>query len=780
MTLGLIVGVILFAPPVRRVLISDRLLKIFRRILPQVSQTEQEALDAGTIWWEGELFSGAPNWYKLLAYPKPKLSTEEKAFLAGPVEELCRMLDEWTITRELHDLPPQVWQFIKTNGFFGMIIPKKYGGLGFSALAHSEVVMKISSRSGTAAVSVMVPNSLGPSELLLQYGTEEQKDHYLPRLAKGVEIPCFALTGPEAGSDAGAIPDTGIVCHGQHNGDEHVLGIRLTWEKRYITLGPVATLLGLAFKLHDPDGLLGGEEDLGITLALIPTNTPGVNIGRRHFPLDAAFQNGPNSGKDVFIPLDWVIGGRDGVGYGWRMLVNCLAVGRSISLPATSTGAAKLATRTSGAYGRVRVQFKTPIGRFEGVEEVLSRIGGNTYMMNAARVMTAGAVDLGEKPSVISAIVKYHLTERGRQAINDAMDVHGGKGICLGPSNYLGRGYQQIPVSITVEGANILTRNMIIFGQGAIRCHPYLLREISAANDRNAERASQHFDKALAGHVAYTLSNGARTFLHGLTGGTLASAPGSVAPETQRYYSQLTRFSAAFAFLADISLLTLGGALKRKERISARLGDILSMLYLCSAALKRFEDDGRPTADLPLLHWSVQDALYRMQHAFEGLLNNFPGKAATASLLRFMVFPLGTAFSPPSDKVSHEVAKLMLSAGEARDRLTEGIFIPDSADEPLNVLEQALQCAEVCDAVEAKLRAAVKTGRIPAEGEEKISAALKQRVITSNELELMAGMKSLRRRVIMVDDFPPDFGRNSTASATATESAPAAPLPADA
>jgi acyl-CoA dehydrogenase len=779
-TLGLIVGVILFAPPVRRALISDRLLKIFRRILPQVSQTEQEALDAGTIWWEGELFSGAPNWYKLLAYPKPKLSTEEKAFLAGPVEELCRMLDEWTITRELNDLPPHVWQFIKTNGFFGMIIPKKYGGLGFSALAHSEVVMKISSRSGTAAVTVMVPNSLGPSELLLQYGTEEQKDHYLPRLAKGVEIPCFALTGPEAGSDAGAIPDTGIVCHGQHNGDEHVLGIRLTWEKRYITLGPVATLLGLAFKLHDPDALLGGEEDLGITLALIPTNTPGVNIGRRHFPLDAAFQNGPNSGKDVFIPLDWVIGGRDGVGYGWRMLVNCLAVGRSISLPATSTGAAKLATRTSGAYGRVRVQFKTPIGRFEGVEEALSRIGGNTYMMNAARVMTAGAVDLGEKPSVISAIVKYHLTERGRQAINDAMDVHGGKGICLGPSNYLGRGYQQIPVSITVEGANILTRNMIIFGQGAIRCHPYLLREISAANDRNAERASQHFDKALAGHAAYTFTNGARTFLHGLTGGTLASAPGSVAPETQRYYSQLTRFSAAFAFLADISLLTLGGALKRKERISARLGDILSMLYLCSAALKRFEDDGRPTADLPLLHWSVQDALYRMQQAFEGLLNNFPGKAATASLLRFMVFPLGTAFSPPSDKVSHEVAKLMLSAGEARDRLTEGIFIPDSADEPLNVLEQALHCAEVCDAVEAKLRAAVKTGRIPAEGEEKISAALKQRVITSNELELMAGMKFLRRRVIMVDDFPPDFGRNSTASATATESAPAAPLPADA
>jgi acyl-CoA dehydrogenase len=778
LTLLLIVGVILFAPPVRRALISDRLLKIFRKILPQVSQTEQEALDAGTIWWEGELFSGSPNWYKLLAYPKPKLSLQEKAFLCGPVDELCRMLDEWAITRELHDLPPHVWQFIKANGFFGMIIPKKYGGHGFSALAHSEVVMKISSRSGTAAVSVMVPNSLGPSELLLQYGTEEQKDHYLPRLAKGLEVPCFALTGPDAGSDAGAIPDTGIVCHGQYNGDEHVLGIRVNWEKRYITLGPVATLLGLAFKLRDPEGLLGGQEDLGITLALIPTDTPGVTIGRRHFPLDAAFQNGPNSGKDVFIPLDWVIGGRNGVGYGWRMLVNCLAVGRSISLPATSTGAAKLATRTSGAYGRVRVQFKTPIGRFEGVEEALSRIGGNTYIMDAARVMTAGAVDLGEKPSVISAIVKYHLTERGRQAINDAMDVHGGKGICLGPSNYLGRNYQQIPVSITVEGANILTRNMIIFGQGAIRCHPYLLKEIDAANDSNAVRASKHFDQALAGHVAYTLSNGVRTFLHGLTGGTLASAPGSVAPETQRYYSQLTRFSAAFAFLGDISLLTLGGALKRKERISARLGDILSMLYLCSAALKRFEDDGRPAVDLPLLHWSVQDALYRMQQAFEGLLDNFPGSAAAARLLRFMVFPLGTAFSPPSDKLSHDVASLMLSPGEARDRLTEGIFIPDSADEPLSILEQALQCAVVCEAVEAKLRAAVKAGRIPAEGEAKIAAALKQRVITANELELMAGMKSLRRRVVMVDDFPPDFG---TTSAPRADSAPAAaPAPADA
>jgi acyl-CoA dehydrogenase len=762
----LVLGVVLLVPRVRRILISNHLLKVFRKLLPQVSQTEQEALDAGTVWWEGDLFSGAPNWNKLLAYPKPKLSAEEKAFLNGPVEQLCAMLDEWHITRDLHDLPPQVWQFIKENGFFGMIIPKQYGGLGFSALAHSEVVMKVSSRSGTAAVSIMVPNSLGPAELLLQYGTEEQKNHYLPRLAKGLEIPCFALTGPEAGSDAGSIPDTGIVCYGEFNGDPHVLGMRVTWEKRYITLGPIATLLGLAFRLHDPDGQLEGKEDLGITLALIPTQTPGVNIGRRHFPLDAAFQNGPNSGKDVFIPMDWVIGGREGIGSGWRMLMNCLAVGRSISLPAISTGGAKLATRVSGAYGRVRVQFKTPIGRFEGVEEVLARLGGNTYMMDAARVMTAGAVDMGEKPSVISAIVKYHLTERGRQAINDAMDIHGGKGICMGPSNYLGRGYQQIPVSITVEGANILTRNMIIFGQGAIRCHPYILSEIQAANDVNIERSQVKFDQALAAHAVFTVGNGFRALLHGLTGASLASAPGSAGPETQVYYSQLTRFSAAFAFLADISMLVLGGSLKRKERLSARLGDILSMLYLCSAALKRFNDDGRPAADLPLLRWSLQDALFRMQEAFDGVLANFPVRAFAKGLLRFVVFPLGKSFSLPSDSLGHKVATAVMTPGEARDRLTSGMYMPTSPDEPLNVLEQALQCAVVSETVEAKLRAAVKTGQISAHADDKIAEALKQRVITQAELELIGKMKTLRRRVISVDDFPPDFSDEPASAPT--------------
>ncbi|HKX53475.1 MAG TPA: acyl-CoA dehydrogenase [Nitrosospira sp.] len=761
LALVLIAIVIIFVPPVRRTLISSRLLKIFRRILPKISQTEQEALDAGTVWWEAELFSGRPDWSKLLAFPKPKLEVEEKAFLDGPVEQLCGMLDEWQITRELHDLPPHVWQFIKDKGFFGMIIPKEYGGLGFSALAHSEVVMKISSRSGTAAVTVMVPNSLGPSELLLQYGTEEQKNYYLPRLAKGLEVPCFALTGPEAGSDASAIPDSGIVCYGAFKGNEKVLGMRVTWEKRYITLGPVATLLGLAFKLYDPEGLLGSQKDLGITLALIPTDTPGVEIGRRHFALDAAFQNGPNSGKDVFIPMEYVIGGIEGIGRGWRMLMNCLAVGRSISLPATSTGGAKLAARTTGAYSRVRVQFKQPIGFFEGVEEALARIGGHTYMMDAARMMTAGAVDLGEKPSVISAIVKYHLTERGRQVINDAMDVHGGKGICLGPGNYLGRNYQQIPVSITVEGANILTRNMIIFGQGALRCHPYLLKEIRAASDSDTKRGLVEFDKALAGHFVFTVGNGLRSLMHGLTGGTLAKAPRNAGPEVYSYYSQLTRCSASFAFLADISLLVLGGALKRRERLSARLGDILSLLYLCSAVLKRFKDDRRPSSDLPLLHWCMQDALYRVQQAFDGVLDNFPATGFTRRVLRFMVFPLGKPFSPPSDELGHKIATLLLAPGDARDRLTAGIYIPTAKEEPLNILEQALQRAVSCEATEAKLRTAIKSGQIPAQEEESIAAALKQRIITSTELEILRKMGALRRRVIMVDDFPSDFGSKS-------------------
>lgn len=754
----IVAGVALFAVPFLRInIVSNLVLRIFRKLLPQISQTEQEALDAGTVWWEGALFSGKPDWNQLLAYPKPELTPEEKAFLNGPVEQLCAMLDEWHITHERHDLPPHVWQFIRENRFFSLIIPKEYGGLGFSALAHSEVVMKISSRSNTAAVTVMVPNSLGPAELLLHYGTEEQKDHYLPRLANGSEIPCFALTGPDAGSDAGSIPDTGIVCRGVFDGQPDVLGIRINWEKRYITLGPVATLLGLAFRLYDPDGLLGNEKEIGITLALIPTSTLGIQIGRRHYPLNGVFQNGPNSGKDVFIPMDWVIGGQDKVGQGWRMLMNSLSVGRSISLPATSVGAAKLSAWSSGAYGRVRVQFKLPIGYFEGVEEALARIAGNTYMMDAARVMTAGAVDLGEKPSVISAIVKYHLTERSRQIINDAMDIHGGKGICLGPSNYLARTYQQTPVGITVEGANILTRNMIIFGQGAIRAHPFTLREIDAAWDQDKKRGLRAFDEALTGHIVFTFRNAFHSLIYGFSTRLVKDIPQNVTHETVNYYRQLTRFSAAFALLTDIAMLKLGGALKRRERLSARLGDILSMMYLCSATLKRFEDDGRPAADLPLLHWSVQDALYRTQQAFHEFLLNFPVSRITRGLLRFIVFPRGMRCLPPADSLSHEVARLILTPGEVRDRLTAGIYLPEQDNEPLALLKKALACTIDCEPIEARLRQAVKDKAITAHEHEQINQALAQGIITSKEAASLEQMKTLRRRVIMVDDFPADL-----------------------
>src|SRR5436190_17214383 len=631
LTLALILAVVLvlaaaaYIPFIRRKLVTDRILSVYRRILPDMSQTEKEAIDAGTVWWDADLFSGKPEWEKLLAVPEPRLSPEEQAFLDGPVEELCAMCDDWEITHEHQDLPPHVWQFIKDKGFLGMIIPKQYGGMGFSALAHSAVVMKLSTRSAAAAISVMVPNSLGPAELLLHYGTDEQKNHYLPRLAKGLEIPCFALTSPEAGSDAASIPDYGIVCKGTYQGKE-VLGMRVTWDKRYITLGPVATLLGLAFRLYDPEKLLGEKEDLGITCALVPTNHPGVNIGRRHLPLNAVFQNGPNSVKDVFMPIDWIIGGKDYAGKGWMMLMGCLAAGRSISLPTSSVGGAKGLSRITGAYARVRSQFKTPIGKLEGVEEALGRIAANTYLMDATRIMTAGAVDLGEKPAVISAIAKYHMTERARKIVDDSMDIHGGKGICLGPNNWVGRGYQVIPVGITVEGANILTRTLIIFGQGAIRCHPYVLREMRAAKEIEGKAASIEFDDAFTSHIGHTISNGVRAWVFGLTRSSFAPTPKNGSPDTRHYFKHASRLSAAFAFLADVSMMAMGGALKRKEKISGRLGDVLSMMYLVSATLKRYEDDGRLREDLPLVRWVVRDALYHAQQAIDQVLSNFPVK----------------------------------------------------------------------------------------------------------------------------------------------------------
>ena len=749
-TLGLFVAVF-GIPIVRQVLVSKFILNIFRKILPQVSQTEQEALDAGTVWWDGELFSGHPNWQKLLAYAKPKLSAEEQSFLDNETEQLCAMIDDWDVTHVRQDLSPETWQFIKDKGFFGMIIPKEYGGLQFSALAHSSVVAKIASRSATGTVTVMVPNSLGPAELLLHYGTKEQKDKYLHRLAKGLEIPCFALTGPFAGSDAGAIPDTGIVCYGEFNGQKNVLGLRMNWEKRYITLAPVATLLGIAFKLFDPDHLLGPDEARGITLALIPTNTPGVQTGRRHFPLNSAFQNGPTTGKDVFIPLDYIIGGAERIGQGWRMLMECLAAGRSISLPASATGSAKLSARTSGAYGRVRKQFKMPVGKFEGVEEALARIGGNVYMLEAVRVLTASAVDMGEKPSVISAIAKFHCTDRSRIAIIDAMDVHGGKGICMGPDNYMARTYQQIPIGITVEGANILTRSLIIFGQGAVRAHPYVLKEIKAAHDTDKKNALLAFDEALWGHVSFSLSNAVRALVFGVTGGRGIQVP-TEAP-TKRYYQQLTRYSSAFAFAADVAMLILGGSLKRKEKISARLGDVLSNMYLCSAILKRFEEDGRPEADLPLLHWSVQDGLFRIQEAFDGVLLNFPNRPA-AWLLRRLIFPLGKCAVPPSDEIGHQVASLMLQPGEARDRLTRGMFIPKDENDAVGALEAALLSTLKCEPIQAVIGKARKEGKIHSRDEqEQVVEAGKLGIVTAEQVMMLERDYALRRKVIMVNDF---------------------------
>src|SRR5262245_40630476 len=584
--LFIVVAALLNIPWLRRIAFTNHILAVYRRILPDMSQTEKEAIDAGTVWWDADLFSGKPDWPKLLAVPEPRLSPEEQAFLDGPVEGLCALCDEWEITHEHLDLPPHAWQYAKEKGFLGMIIPKQYGGLGFSALGHSAVVQKLATRSSTAAISVMVPNSLGPGELLLHYGTEEQKNHYLPRLAKGQEVPCFALTSPEAGSDAASIPDFGIVCKGIWQGKE-TLGMRVTWDKRYITLGPVATLLGLAFKLYDPEHLISEKTDLGITCALVPTSTPGVNIGRRHFPLNAVFQNGPNSGKDVFMPLDWIIGGPDYAGKGWMMLMGCLAAGRAISLPTSSTGGVKALTRFTGAYARIRSQFKTPIGKLEGVEEALGRIAARCYVMDATRVMTAGAVDLGEKPAVLSAIAKYHMTELARASVNDAMDIVGGKGICLGPNNWVGRGYQMTPIAITVEGANILTRTLIIFGQGAIRCHPYVLREMRAAKEMSGAEAAREFDDAFTSHIGHVISNAVRTWVHGVTSSRLAHTPKHGAPELKHYYRFSGRLSAAFAFLADMSMMGMGGALKRKEKISGRLGDVLSMLYLISCMLKR-------------------------------------------------------------------------------------------------------------------------------------------------------------------------------------------------
>lgn len=752
-------ALVLGVAPLRRRLVVRPAFDAFRTRMPSISATERAALEAGTVWWEGELFAGDPDWKRLHDVPLPTLSGSERRFIEDKVPALCALVDDWEVTAERHDLPPQAWEYIKREGFLGMIVPKRYGGLEFSAYAHSEVVSRLSTRSSALAVSVMVPNSLGPAELLLHYGTEAQKDYYLPRLARGDEIPAFALTSPWAGSDAASIPDHGVVCWGEWQG-ERVLGMKVSWDKRYITLAPVCTLLGLAFQLHDPQRLLGEQENLGITCALVPRDHPGVELGRRHRPLDAMFMNGPTRGTDVFMPLDFIIGGAPMAGQGWRMLMECLAAGRAISLPSANAAMAQFTARTVGAYARIRSQFRTPIGRFEGVEEALARIAGLTYTADAARSMTAGAIDLGERPAVVSAIVKYHVTELTRQVVNDGMDVIGGKGICLGPSNFLGRAYQQLPIGITVEGANILTRSLIIFGQGAIRCHPHILDEMKAAEDEDRNRGYAAFEVAFERHLKLILANLARSLGRGLSGARLVRVRADVASEMLPYYRQLSRFSSAFSLLADASMISLGAALKRRERLSSRLGDALSQLYLASCVLKRFEDQGRNAEDAPLAHWALQDALYKLERALDEALANFPNRTL-AALLRPLVLPLGRRRRLPSDALSHRAAALLLAPGDGRDRLTACCHLPNDEHQAVGALEQALAAALAAEPVEAKLRELERRGVLAGHPRANVrdlpGLAFELGHLDASEHAQLLRRDELRDRVIRVDDFAFDL-----------------------
>ena len=740
--------------PLRRSLISRRFLRVYKRMLPPMSTTEREALEAGTVWWDGELFSGGPDWNKLLSAKVPKLTAEEQAFIDGPCEELCRMLDDWDITHRRADLPPEVLDFIKKKGFWAMIIPKKYGGLEFSAYAHSSVVVKIASRSATVASTIVVPNSLGPAELLLHYGTEEQKNHYLPRLARSEDIPCFALTGPRVGSDAGSMPDTGIVCRGIYQGRE-VTGIRLNFSKRYITLAPIATIIGLAFRLFDPQRLLGGDKsDYGITVALVPRATPGITIGRRHFPLNNPFQNGPILGKDVFVPLDTIVGGPAMAGSGWRMLVEQLSVGRCISLPSIATGGGKGAVYSTGAYARIRRQFNMPIGRFEGVEAVIARMAARTYIVDAARSVTTGAIDGGERPSVPAGILKYHATEMGRMIADDAMDVQGGKGIMLGPKNYLGRGYQAVPVSITVEGANILTRSLIIFGQGAVRCHPWVLKEMNAAGNPDHGQGVRDFDAALFGHIGFTISNAVRSFFTAITLSRIVRAP--MKGPTMRYYEHINRFSASFAFAADVAMLSLGGYLKKKENLSARLGDVLSSMYLASMVLKHHENQGRPDADLPLVEYACRLLLYQAQEQLHSFLRNFPIRWL-AAVMRLVIFPRGLTYSAPGDRLNPQIAELVMNPGEARERLCKYVYRTLEPTNHLGLVQQAMELAIAAEPLEKRIRVeGVKTGRVTAlDLPGQIREAQAAGIINEAEAAQLRDYDRKVSEIIAVDDFDP-------------------------
>ncbi len=744
----------LSVPTIRRRFVVEPAFKLVRGILPKVSDTEQQALDVGTVGFDAEIFSGTPDWTKLRAVPPIVLSPEERAFLDGPTEELCRMIDHWQIRHTERRMPTEIWDFVKANGFLGMLISKDHGGLGFSAQAQSLILGKIASRSPDVVTIVMVPNSLGPGELIEKYGTDAQKHHYLPRLAQGLEVPCFSLTGPTSGSDAATMRDIGYVTTGQHEGRE-VVGIRLSWDKRYITLGPDATLVGLAFRLFDPEKILGDKEDVGITVALIPARHPGVNIGRRHLPSGAAFPNGPNWGTDVFIPIDWVIGGEKMVGQGWRMLMECLAAGRAISLPSSATAGAKAMLRVSSAYARIRRQFGLPVGRMEGVEEPLARLVETAYVNEAARAVTAAMVSRGERPSVISALMKYQTTERLRRAVNDAFDIHGGRAICDGPTNYLQAAYQLVPVGITVEGANILTRTLITFAQGALRSHPYLYKEVQAVQDTDRAKGLDAFDEALSGHVAFTISNATGAFFHNLTLGYFADVPERV-DGLETIYRQLSRASRNFALVADVTVALLGGGLKVKQKLTGRLADALSEIYMLSCVLKRFEDDGRPEADRAIVAFAAANGLARYEEAIRGTILNFPNPVARI-LLRVLVFPFGRHYFPAPDALGSKIVRLVLEPGEVRDRLTRDIFISEDPDDATGLLEVTLKKVVLAEEAEKKLERAIRAGTVRRyHGLDWIEAAAEVGSITESEALLLKEAEILTARVIAVDHFSPE------------------------
>ncbi len=744
-----VLAILLIFSSLRLRLITRPFLRWFRQQQPALSQAEIDVLEAGGVWWESEFFTGHPKWQRLLNVTPAKLTQNEQAFLDNQTETLCSMLHHWDIEQN-DDMPQAVWDFIKEEGFWGLIIDKKYGGRGFSAVAHSTIVAKIASRSMAAAITVMVPNSLGPAEFISHYGTTKQKQQYLPRLASGEEIGCFALTSPEAGSDATSISDVGIVCKGQYEGKE-IVGIRLNFDKRYITLAPVTTLIALAFKLHDPERLLGEEKNIGITVALIPAETPGVETGPRHIPLNVPFMNGPVRGKDVFVPLDFIAGGPDNRGKGWQMMMECLSLGRGISLPALATGVSELCFRSSGAYAQIRQQFKRPIGQFEGVSEVLAHIGGYTYLSNATRLFTAEAVDRGARPSIASAITKYQLTELARKTVNHAMDIHAGRGIQMGPRNYLASIYHGIPISITVEGANILTRNLIIYGQGVMRCHPYLRDELMAAENPDDIVQNKKFDKLFLSHINFVLSRTFRAFIYGITGGKWIKVKESSL--TTKYLRQMTRMSNALIFVTDITLALMGSKLKLKESLSGRLADVLSYLYAGSAVAKLYVDDGRRAGDWPFAQWALSYCLSQIQRSFDSFFENFPFHCI-AKIMQRIIFPWGRAYLPPHDKISAEVAKLMQHDSDVRDRMTRNCYL-GGTDDAVGLIEKTFQCLENVRPLLLKLQ---KAGKVADQDtlEARIAAAFRTGIFTAEEYEKLQQFSALYWDALQVDEFTDD------------------------